>query len=194
MRCREHLKAVAARSGAHASPSRDGGSLDEAKGHFERALECLPPSSHPADHLLVRLDLVKLHRRLRQPMGLSECIAEQACALRHLLGTHDAFAAFRFPLPAAPKTTPTKAYPSPPAAGDDAPSRASPAAAAAAAATSAAPAPALPAAAGAAATAAAAAAAAAGAPLARPQGHRARARHPTALGAGHAPSWRRCGR
>ena len=96
-------------SGHAAAAAEPHDSLDAARFHFERALGLLPAETHPADHLLVRFDLIKLHRRLRQPHGVAAAIAEQTHALRHLLGTHGAFSAFRFPLPAAPQNRPPAA-------------------------------------------------------------------------------------
>jgi hypothetical protein len=59
----------------------------------------LQPDVHPEAHVVVRLDLAKLHRRLLNPQGVHAASAQLRAALRHLLATHLAFAGFRFPLP-----------------------------------------------------------------------------------------------
>ena len=74
-------------------------SLVTAQANFERSLELLSPDTHPADHLFVRLDLVKLLRHVRPvPPTVPEKIRGLREALAHLLATHAVFAAFRFPL------------------------------------------------------------------------------------------------
>ena len=102
LECRRHLRSsphgAGTGAGAGVGGPRDG--LDLAREHFERALALLPADTHPADHLFVRLDLVKLHRRVR-PHGKTapETLANLCAALGHLLATHSAFSAFCFPLP-----------------------------------------------------------------------------------------------
>ena len=66
-----------------------------ARQHFQRALELLPADARPVDHILVLLDLVRLHRRGRAGARV-DALAE---ALRALLATHAAFLHFSFPLP-----------------------------------------------------------------------------------------------
>ena len=84
LECRRHLSGLPA-------------SLDKASEYFQEALALLPAESHPADHLFVRLDLVKLHRRLRT--NPHTVVHDSTTALEHLLATHAAFSSFRFPLP-----------------------------------------------------------------------------------------------
>lgn len=69
--------------------------------HFSRALAYLTPGEHPVDHLLVRLALVRLHKRVARHLApsASPAIAELSAALRELLATHQVFSCFSFPLP-----------------------------------------------------------------------------------------------
>jgi hypothetical protein len=108
-----------------AASARVAPSLATAQANFERSLELLSPETHAADHLFVRLDLVKLLRHVRPapptvpeqsssrtrvgmqvlttaPPTPSPQVPDRIRGLRealdHLLATHAAFAAFRFPL------------------------------------------------------------------------------------------------
>lgn len=108
LECRRYLRAPtaagASEHGATAacvapSCARVAPSLVTAQANFERSLELLSPDTHPADHLFVRLDLVKLLRHVRPvPPTVPEKIRGLREALAHLLATHAVFAAFRFPL------------------------------------------------------------------------------------------------